>query len=234
MSDRRRERPLVNHELFTQLGADSGSLTMLAAAAHRFPEPGEYVGVVTRGKEEVGSFRIRSDESSPAMQVNVDLAGLGPEPRRGEDDCDCGPEHAGSPFVVNPSGYALFHVSRGAGGYRVRVGKLGAKREAAFDSARLAGEDLFMLTLVRPGTYVMRNAIAKTRGEIVVPYPKPTKKPRREQAPVEIGCTEEAFRPAQAKVQSAQGVVWRFSAPGHIQVELVKPDDGPKRRYPVA
>jgi hypothetical protein len=230
MSDRRRKRALVNRELLTQVGADSGALTMLATVAHRFREPGDYVGAVMRGEEEVGSFRLRADGSSPAMQVNVDLAALGPEPRRGEDDCACRSEDGNSGFVVNPSGYALFHVSRGTGGYWVRVGRGGEEKESAFDSTRLVDEDLFMLTLIRPGTYSMRNAASKASGEIVVPYPKPAKELYRPPAAVDIACTDKAFRPARPKVHPGQGVVWRFTTPGRIELDLIKPDDGPKGR----
>jgi hypothetical protein len=232
MSDRRRKQPLVNRELFAQVGADSGALTMLAVVAHRFCEAGDYVGAVMRGEEEVGSFRLRADESSPATQVDIDLAALGPAPRRGDPGCDCGAEDSDPVLVVNPSGYALFHVSGGPGGYWVRVGRASEGEGAAFDSTRLDGEDLFMLTLLRPGTYSMRNTLTKAQGEIVVPYPKPANGPYRQPAPVEIDCGGKSFRPSRAKVQAGQGAVWRFEDPARIQLELVKPDDGPTKRQP--
>lgn len=228
MSDRR--KPLVNQALFTQAGADSGALTVLAAIAHPFREPGDYLGVVTRDEEEVGSFRLRSDESSPAQQVDIDLAAFGPGPAPPDPDCGCQEEDRRD-FVVHPSGYAVFHVSRGAGGFQVRVGRpRGKETEPEFDSACLEGEDLFMLTLIRPGTYSMRNGMTGAKGEIVVSYPEPPKGPYRPPAPVEISSSEKAFRPARAKVQPAQGVVWRFKAPGRVELDLVKPQDAPKAR----
>lgn len=232
MSDRRRKRPLVNRELFTQVGADSGALTMLAVVAHRFCEAGDYVGAVMRGEEEVGSFRLRADESSPATQVDIDLASLGPGPRRGDPECDCRAEDSDPIFVVNPSGYALFHVSGGPGGHWVRVGRMREGEDIAFDSHHLDDEDLFMLTLIRPGTYSVRNTLTKAQGEIVVPFPKPAKEPYRQPAPIEITCAGKSFRPARTKVQAGQGVVWRFKGPARIQLELVKPDDGPTKRQP--
>ena len=231
MSDRRGRQPLVNRELFTQVGADSGALTMLAAIAHRFGEPGDYLGVVMREDVEVGSFRLRSDESSPARQVDIDLAAFGPGPAQPDPDCDCQAEDPHRTFVVHPSGYAVFHVSRGPGGFRVRVGRPRQEEaEPEFDSACLEGEDMFMLTMIRPGTYSMQNSLTGARGEIVVPYPEPAKGPYRPPAPVEIGSSEKAFRPTRAKVQPAQGVVWRFKSPGRIELDLVKPQDSPKGR----
>jgi hypothetical protein len=234
MSGRRAKRPLVNRELFAQVGTDSSALTVLAAAAHRCREPGDYQGVVTRGDEEVASFRLRVDESSPAMQVDVDLFALAsgrPQPKP-DPDCDCqGSGESAAGFVVNPSGYAVFHVSRGAGGFQVRLGRARDEREVAeFDSARLEGEDLFLLTLIRPGTYSMRNAITGAKGEIVVPYPEPPKGRYAAPAPIEIASGEKSFRPARAKVQVGQGVVWRFKGQGRVQLELVKPQDSPEGR----
>ena len=61
---------------------------MLGVVIHRFPEPGEYLGVVERGAE-TRSFRLRVDEGSPAMQVNVDLATLGGGHPATAPDCGC-------------------------------------------------------------------------------------------------------------------------------------------------
>ncbi len=222
---------MVKRELLTQVAADSGALTIPAAVAHRFREPGDYLGVVLREEEEAGSFVLRVDESSPALQVNVDLAAFGRGRPAPEPDCGCEGKGPHQDFIVNPSGYAVFHVSRGPGGFRVRAGRVqGEEADPEFDSARLEGEDLFMLTMIRPGTYSMQNSLSGARGEIVVMYPEPPKRPYRPLTPVEIGSSEKALRPARAKVKPAQGVVWRFQDPGRIELDLVKPQDGPKAR----
>ena len=179
------------------------------------------------------SFRLKVDESSPAMQLNIDLATLGGGHAHSAD-CGCKPEETGADrtFVVNPAGYVVFHVSSGSGGYVVRVGRLEKQDTALFDSSRLEGEDLFGVTLIRPGTYSVHNVISGARGEIVVAYPKVGKKPHRPSEPVEIECAEKTFRPAKVKIQAAQGQVYRFRAPSRIAIELVKPDDGPKGGEP--
>jgi hypothetical protein len=232
MSERRAKRVLVNRHLFTQTSVDSGSLTMLGVVIHRFPEPGEYMGVVERGGE-ARSFRLRVDESSPEMQANVDLATLGGGHSH-SDDCGCKNKEtdADPTFVVNPAGYVVFHVSNGPGGYVVRVGRLERPEAALFDSTQLEGDDLFAVTLIRPGRYSVRNVAGKARGEIVVSYPKIGEQPHRPDEPVEIVCTEKAFRPARIRIQAAQGQLYRFRTPSRITIELVAPDDGPRSTRP--
>ncbi len=231
MSERRARRVTVNHHLFTQTGVDSGSLTMLGAVIHRFPEVGEYLGVAER-EGKTRSFRLTVDEASAAMQVNVDLATLKPALAR-DSECKCGdgeaePIHR---YVVSPAGYVLFHVSRGPGGYAVRVGRLVEQDEPVFDSAKLEGDDLFAVTLIRPGTYSVRNLITSASGEIVVPYPEGGRA-HRPSEPVEIECTENAIRPARIRIQAAQGQVYRFRTPSRIAIELMAPDDGPEAGRP--
>lgn len=230
MSERRAKRVLVNRHLFTQTSVDSGALTMLGVVIHRFPEPGEYLGVVERGAEE-RTFRLRVDESSRGMQANVDLATLDRGHSHG-DDCSCKDKETGADpiFVVNPNGYVVFHVSSGHGGYVVRVGRLERPEAALFDSTQLEGDDLFAVTLIRPGTYSVRNLAGEARGEIVVSYPKLGEQPHRPDEPVEIVCTEKAFRPARIRIQAAQGQLYRFRAPSRIAIELVEPDDGPSTK----
>jgi hypothetical protein len=233
MSERRPRRVLVNRHLFTQTGVDSGSLTMLGMIIHRFPEPGEYLGVVERGAE-TRSFRLRVDESSPEMQVNVDLATIGADDHEHGPDCGCKDKGTGAvrTFVVNPSGYVVFHVSSGPGGYVVRVGRPEHPDAPVFDSTLLEGDDLFAVTLIRPGSYSVRNVAGGARGDIVVAYPKVGKEPHRPEEPVEVVCTESAFRPARLKLQAAQGQLYRFRTPARIAIELVEADDGPKSTRP--
>jgi hypothetical protein len=222
-------RVYVNRHLFTQTSVDSGSLTMLGALVHRFPEPGEYLGVAERGGT-ARRFRLTVDEASPAMQLNIDLAEL--ERALSASDCECKDDEARrARFVVNPNGYVVFHVSRGPGGYAVRVGRLVGEAEAPiFDSSELQPGDLFAVTLIRPGTYSVRNLTTEVKGEVAVAYPAPGKQPYRPSEPVSIECTERTLRPAKIKINAAQGQLYRLRTPSRIAIELVKPDDGPPKK----
>jgi hypothetical protein len=232
MSERRPRKVSINRHLFTQTDVDSGSLTMLGVVIHQFREPGEYLGTVEGGRA-TRTFRLRVDESSSALQLNVDLATL-EGGHRHDADCGCKDRETetGPTLVVNPAGYVVFHVSGGRGGYVVRVGKLERPDSALFDSTRLEGDDLFAVTLIRPGTYAVRNVEGEARGEIVVAYPRAGRQPQRPDEPVEVVCTEKAFRPARIRIQAAQGQLYRFRTPSRIAIELVKPDDGPGREAP--
>ena len=150
-------KAFINWHLFTQTSLDSGSLTMLGAVIHNFSEPGQYLGTVLWRDEAVGSFHLTVDKECPEMQVNIDLATLhrAASERR---------ESERKRFVVKAGGYAIFHVSHGAGGYTVRVGKLGQEREAKlFDSHELNEGDLFAATLIRPGVSSVTNVNTKTK-----------------------------------------------------------------------
>nr|MBA3413499.1 hypothetical protein [Actinomycetota bacterium] len=127
----------------------------------------------------------------------------------------------------------VFYVSRGPGGYAVQLGSADERARAPiFDSRELKGEDLFAATLIRPGTYALRNAATGAEGEIAVAYPKPGRGRSAALQPKSIECTEEAFKPASIRIRAAQGQLYRCRVPSRIQIELLEPDDGPiaKRR----
>src|SRR3954451_14605684 len=107
-------KALINHHLITQTSLDSGSLTMLGTLARNFPEPGEYSGTVFLGMETIGLFHLKVDNECPAMQVNIDLATLNSSNSK-HYMCNSDQYKREPRFVVNPKGYVVFHVSRGAG-----------------------------------------------------------------------------------------------------------------------
>ena len=220
----------IDRNIFSQIGLDSGSLTILGAIIHSFPEPGEYRGVLYRGTEIVGAFYITVDKNSPVAQANVDLAKLGgvmTEPSK------CCPESGDSRthFVVNPRGYVVFHVSGGSGGYYVNVEKVEEDpRKNLFNSRKLDERDIFSAVIIRPGTYSVTNLLTKARGDIVVAYPKIGKTAYRPPSPVRVECSREAIEPKRIELQPGQGMLYHFKVPSHIKIELLRPDDGPNIR----
>src|SRR5262245_22565056 len=112
--------------LFTQIGLDSGSLTMLGTVVHSLSQPGEYRGVVHQGTDVKAAFSISSDKASAVAQVSIDLASLVSGPGKSHPEgCACCKDSPGDQgsgrFAVNPRGYVLFHLSHGAGGYYVHL-----------------------------------------------------------------------------------------------------------------
>lgn len=225
--------------LFTQVGLDSASLTMLGGVTHRFLEPGQYRGGVYQGKESLGGFYINVDKNSAVAQANIDLAAFGSSPatpvaNSGDSYCGCQEEGAQAltKFELNPKGYAVFHVSAGAGGYAVRVGKAAEdpKEQNQFDSRELKGDDIFSAVILRPGTYSVTNVLGKGKSEITVTYPKIGKTPYRPPSPVKVECSDRGCEPGKVELQPGQAVLFHCKVLSRIKLELLKADDGPGHR----
>jgi hypothetical protein len=229
-----------DQNLFTQIGLDSGALTMLGGVTHRFQEAGQYRGVVYRDGESIGKFYINVDKNSPVAQANIDLAAFDadlPALSIPTTETSCGCQAAGSSaattFEVNPKGYAVFHVSSGAGGYAVRASKAveDPQQQNQFDSRELKCEDIFSAVILRPGTYSASNGLnQKAKGKITVSYPKIGKTAYRPPSPTKVICSEGGFEPANVELQPGQAVLFQANAPARISLELVKADDGPSGR----
>ncbi|HET7061401.1 MAG TPA: hypothetical protein VFI43_04410 [Nitrosospira sp.] len=219
---------------FSQVGLDSGALTMLGAVVHSFCEPGEYRGVARRGAEPEAVFYISVDKNSPVAQANIDLAALVQEEPAGESENGCCPGGQGNYFVVNPKGYAVFHVSSGAGGYSVHVRKNDEDpKTKIFDSRELDAGDIFSAIIIRPGTYSVTNLVTGSKSEVIVSYPKPGKTPYRPPAPIAVDCSEREMTLGRIELQPGQGLNFHLKTRSRIKIELVKPDDGPgKSREP--
>jgi len=228
----------LDPHLFTQIGLDSGSLTMLGTVVHSFPEAGEYRCVVHAGERVKAAFTISSDKNSPAAQASIDLEGLvsGPRPSH-PNDCTCCKDVSGGAgplkFVVNPRGYVQFHVSRGAGGYYVHARRMDAEEEdKGYDSRSLTEGDIFTAIVLRPGTYSVVNVVTGARGELLVNYPKRTSKRYQPPPPVRVVCGQKSFDPNKLQVDPGQGVIFESQGLSRVVIKLEKPDDGPKLKAP--
>jgi hypothetical protein len=207
-----------DHNLFTQVGLDSGALTMLGAIVHSFGEPGEYRGVVRRGTEPEATFYISVVRDSPVAQANVDLSKL-VQSTPGAD--------SGNRFVVNPKGHVVFHVTGGSGGFSVLVRR--AEEDAAvpvFDSRELKEGDIFSAIILRPGTYAVRNHLNKATTEVTVSYPRLGKTAYRPPSPVKAESGARAIEPGRISLGPGQGLNLHVKAPSHFKIDLVRPDDG--------
>jgi hypothetical protein len=232
------KQQIIDRNLFTQVGLDSGSLTMLGAVVRTFGEPGEYRGTVRKEKDGKGVFYISVDKDSAVAQVDIDLAALaGSAGNATAEGCGCGggDSHSscggGRRFTVNPRGYVVFRVGGGTGGYNVHVRKAAeADDTPTFDSRALADGAIFSGTLLRPGKYAVTNALGKGRAEVTVAYPVRGKTAYRPPEPVHVRVTDKGFDPGVLELKPAQGLIFECAAPSRIKIELVTPDDGPSRK----
>jgi hypothetical protein len=225
-----------DQNLFTQVGLDSGSLTMLGSIVHSFQESGEYRGSVHKADGEQAVFYITADKNSPAAHVNIDLASLKEYSGKTEKDC-CDDEKANH-FTVNSKGYVLFHVSAGSGGFSVHVRRAEEDPQArVFNSQQLGEGDIFSAVILRPGIYSVSNRLAdeeeeekekkRERARVVVSYPEIGKAAYRPPAPVRAQVGPRGIEPARIPLKPAQGLVFDIKTSARIVIELVEPDDGP-------
>ena len=219
----------IDPNLFTQIGLDSGSLTMFGVVVNNFDDPGEYRGTVQKEGENKGVFYISVDKESPIAQANVDLAALaGHTPHQASETCKCNTD--GNRFYVNPRGYVVFHVSGGPGGYSVHVRKAEkAKDTKIFDSRKLGKGAIFAATILRPGSYSIVNEMGRGKAEVVIPYPRRGKKPYRPPEPMRIQATEKGFSPDNIKLEPTQGLIFEIETSARIKIDLIEPDDGQKK-----
>ena len=222
-SDREmRSKLLFDRNLFTQIGLDSGALTMLGTLVHGFGDPGEYRGTAQKGDGPEATFQVSVDRSCAVAQVNVDLATLA------DEDDGCGDD--ARRFVVHPKGFAVFHVSGGSGGYWVNLRRADEDPAVkAYDSRRLEQGDIFSAVLLRPGRYAIENALSKARGEVTVAYPTVGKVAYRPPAALDAECGE-TIKPHAIRLKPAQGLNVHVTAPARVKITLVEPDDGPQSR----
>jgi hypothetical protein len=137
------------------------------------------------------------------------------------------PPEGGEHLVLNAKGHAVFQAPEGAEGYAVVAEAAGPGGPAPFDSRQLGGDDLFAVTLIRPGTYTMTNLLTGAEGRITVAYPTVGDRPYQPPDPVSVECTKQGFAPDTIDLQPAQGIIFRFGTPSRIKIDLVEPLDRP-------
>jgi len=229
----------VDSNLYTQIGLDSASLTMLGTIVHQLGEPGEYRGALHHGADVKAVFFITADSNSPVAQVTLDLAGLekaqsGAAPSEGQGLCCCtgdSKETSDKRYSVNSRGYVLFHVQSGQGGYYVHLRRVdAAENDKGYDTRTLKNGDAFTAMILRPGTYSIRNTPTKAAAKVVVHYPKVGDKPYIPPPPVRIECTATGFDPKERlELGVGQGLIFHVRTDSRIEIKLEKPDDGPPR-----
>jgi hypothetical protein len=227
----------MDRNFFTQVGLDSGSLTMLGCLLHRFSDPGEYRCVVLSGESTGAVFYVTSDPECAVASANIDLAalaGAAPATAGGASgpDCGCGSGAQGSAdgqhFVVHPRGHAVFHVSGGAGGYSVHARLAVEDRDVlGYDTTALVGGDIFSAVLMRPGRYSVRNTLSEARAEVTVGYPG-TGQTAYKPPPPEVIDVRDEFQPARVALRPMQGLNFNIHTAARILIELEEPDDGPR------
>lgn len=221
----------INTFAFRQTRIESASLGVLGTIAHPISDEGKYVGTILQRGKQVATFQLRVDSKVTNTQVDVDLATMIPERRRREG------RFKEPSFAIASKGYLVLYVSQGPGGFQVLLEKLSedkdykGKQQLVFDNRTLRQGDLFIVSLLRPGRYEVTDRLDKNRCQIKVAYPTPNKQPYAPPPPEEIGVTEKGFNPVELGIQAAQSLVFTIkAAKASLKVNLVKPDEGPRKK----
>ncbi len=220
-------KAIINSFIFSQINLDNAQLTMLTSVVHKISEPGVYDGTIYRGADVVGRFKLAVSDMSPEKcsiesknQVNIDLKSLDlpPSGQIESQSKNC--------FQVKTGGYAVFHVSSGAGGYHIELKETGTEGggKIVFDSRKLEEEDNFVAIPLRPGKYSITNVETKAKAELIVAYPEVGKIPKQPQA-TKIECSQKEIEPEKIKINPTEPLLFSFKVPSRIKIELVKPED---------
>jgi hypothetical protein len=214
-----------DRNFFTQIGLDSGAITMLGVVVHSFGDPGEYRCTVRREDQTEATFYISVDKNSAVAAVNIDLAKL-VNPDKGSGKCCPGQDMPH--FVVHPRGYAVFYVSGGPGGYSVSARRADEDRDVkAYDTRELQDGDIFAAVVLRPGTYSVRNTLSDAQAQLRVVVPVVGDIPRELPAPHEVDVGTE-IEPRRIELQPLrQGINFHVQGSARIVIELTESDDGP-------
>ncbi len=205
----------VNTFALQQSCLQSSALGVLGSIAHPIGRPGDFTGRVMQGKTQVAEFSLHADPDVDATQATIDLARI------------AGPPLVGQPYKVhkysvNSDGYLMLFVSEGPGGFWVQLSSPGKYRpRVVFDSRRLKPGDLFIATLIRPGTHQAR--MPKGVAAIRVRAPEASDKPFQPPPPAGMTCTKTGFVPKRLEVYSTQGIVFKFETTSGVQIDLTKP-----------
>jgi hypothetical protein len=221
---------LVNRQLLEQTTWDSGTPSGTAAVVHRFRSPGDYFATAILDDQVVGEVELAvldrpggQEVEGPPLSTRVDLSWV----RRSLLNRLRATQ--GERALVALGGHVLFSNTEQATGYAVTVTKP-EEPDAAFDTRQLGEDDLFAVTMVRPGTYTVSNTLTGSEGRVTVAYPTIGERPYRPPDPASVVCRADGFDPQSVDLQPAQGLVFHFEVPSRIVITLAEPDDGPEER----
>jgi len=209
-------KTVINRYLFASTVFDSGSLGVLTSVVHQFSRPGFYHGMIMQDGRNAGIVSFEVTDTSANMQLDIDLAAARSVTSR--PDCDCARAATGS-LTVSPKGYVLFYASKGTGGYSVKVDDARDKTEPVFNSQSLMADDLFVLSLLEPVSYQMRNTLGSAKGEIVVNFTTKDANRLKSLETQMVEVAKDKFNPAQVRLTATQGLVFRVIDNARIVIE---------------
>lgn len=215
----------VNYSMLSQTSIESASLNPNGMIVHRFQQTGYYHIQIYKKKILEKIIQLKVVKESKESQLNIDLSSS----LLKNYDCQC--KNIGKDatvdkeYEIGTNTNILFYVSHGLGYYHITAIKIEQERKEIFDSRELGSGDIFVVHILRPGTYSVINTVNKSQGQIVVSYPKVGKTKFVAPEAISIECNK-TFSNNSITIQPMQGIVFRINENANISIKLEKPDDG--------
>jgi len=224
----------INTYAFNQNPVESAALGVLGFTLHQIKTAGDYVGTVLQNGNYVGKFWIAVVDKDRATQADIDLSTFAPAPTVTNECCD-GAAASSNGTTATPAlqlgagGYAVLYASNGAGNYQVTIDEKNAdgSLKAVFDSTTLNTDDMFVVTLIRPGRYRIDDTVTGASTHATVAYPPDPDGPFVQPQAISIDVTN-TISQSELQLLPTQGMIFNMKSDGHaISVSLETPDDGP-------
>lgn len=220
---------VLNRAVFEKTHFDSGRIGVLESLVHSPKRAGQYRLVVLADGTPVLSTELHVHAEAPDSVAYIDLTALKSGATEANNvNCDCDPSPP-QRLQVKPGGHLVAHASRGEG-LGLAIEQDGhASFAGKFDSQRLEAGDIYALSLLRPGSYVIHNALNGSRGQIVVTTPPQGTRPSQLET-VYVDVTERFH--GKITVIQTQGLVFRVGTPSRLIIDLEKDHTGQLQRDP--
>lgn len=156
----------LNRSLFEKKDYDSKFVSVLQSLHHRFVNEGHYTCNIYNRNRLIKTFNISVGKENKILTNNLDVN----EILRNRSD------HYNSSI----NNYIGFYVSNGFMQYSISIFHSKSKQEIEFDSSNLRMNDVFCVSLIRPGKYIVENRIISARMLVeVFPFDKRSVSPKK-------------------------------------------------------
>lgn len=139
----------LNRSLFEKKDYDSKFVSVLQSLHHRFVNEGHFICNIYSKNRLIKTFNINVGKESKALTNNLDISEI-----LGNKS-----DHYDSSI----NNYIGFYVSDGFMQYSISIYRSKSKQEIEFDSSNLRMNDIFCVSFIRPGKYIVENRLASAR-----------------------------------------------------------------------
>lgn len=177
----------LNRSLFEKKDYDSKFVSVLQSLHHKFVNEGHYTCNIYNRNRLIKTFNFNVEKENKTLSNNLDINEI---LRNKSDRYD-------SPI----NNYIGFYVSNGFMQYSISIYHSKSKQEIEFDSSNLRMNDIFCVSFIRPGKYIVENRLVSARMLVeVFPFDKRPVRPKKievkdkfESEKIELMQTETLF-----------------------------------------